>query len=286
MSSPTPCVPTSCCSTPTTVSVPGSTGASGITTASSFVLPAIGATVAITVGDSSWIKQGKNLFISDGSKLANFVVTGVNSATSITARFLGLVGDSASGTFSDGAVVSPGFGNQTVAWDLDAMAALTDNSTGSAGNTIAAGVGISYLKFPHTFIGGTAAVEPVTAFTVGYKFKILSWVFVTEVLLVGAAGSRVANMEINSTDVGIVPSTVTIPIANAAVGTVTAGLAVSGANTGTNTDTFSIEIQNGGTQFTAGSGTFIVTVQNMDTADAIASLASKINTLRTALRHQ
>lgn len=233
------------------------------------------------------MKAGKNVYISDGAKFANFIVISVDSATAITGRFLGLVGDSASGTMASGALVMPGLGNYTVPYDLDGMASITDNSTGSATSTIAAGVGIEYLKFPHTFIGGTSAVEPVTNFTVGFKFKILSWVFVTEVLLVGAAGSRVANMEINSTDVGTVPSTVTIPIANAAVGTVTAGSAVSGTNTtGTATDTFSIEIQSGGTQFTAGSGTFIVTVQNMDTADAIASLAAKINTLRTALRHQ
>lgn len=162
--------------------------------------------------------------------------------------------------------------------DLTA-ADLTDSTTGSASTTLAAGVGLHRLSFAHTFIGGTDAVEPVTNLTLGYKFKILSWAFITDVLLAGAGGSRVANMEIGSTDVGTVVSTCTIPIANAAVGTVTAGTAVSGANTGSSSATFSIEIAASGTEFTAGKGQFSILVQNMDTADALASLAAQTDAL-------
>jgi hypothetical protein len=91
-------------------------------------------------------------------------------------------------------------------------------------------------------------------------------------------------MEINTTDVGTVVSTVTIPIANAAVGTVTAGTAVSGTPiSGNATDTFSVEIQAGGTQFTAGEGTFIILVQNIDDANAAASLAAHVDALITSL---
>src|SRR5262245_42305017 len=56
-----------------------------------------------------------------------------------------------------------------------AQSALTDSTTGTAGTTLAAGVGVYTLQFQHTFIGGTSAVEPVTNYTVGHKFKILSW---------------------------------------------------------------------------------------------------------------
>lgn len=157
--------------------------------------------------------------------------------------------------------------------------ALTDSSTGSAGNTIAAGAGVQTIQFAHTFIGGTSAVEPVTNYTPGFKFKILKWAAVSDVLLVGAGGSRVANMEIGSVDVGTTPSTITLIEANAAVGTVTAGTTVTGANTGTASDTISIEIATGGTAFSAGKVNFIITLQNMDTADAVASLSAKINTL-------
>lgn len=276
-----PCVP--CCDTPQTTNVPGVAGASAITvTGASFVVPAVGLAVAITVGDSSFLQIGGNLFIGG----ANFRISAINGSTSISAKYVKLPTDTVTtgATVPAGTIVSQGLGTYQVPETLAAVTSLTDNSTGAATSTIAAGVGVQQLKFPHTWIGGTAAVEPVTNFTVGYKFKILSWVFVTEVLLVGAAGSRVANMEINTTDVGTIPSTITVPIANATVGTVTAGTAVAGANTGGATDTVSIEIQNGGTAFTAGSGTFIITVQNMDTADAVASLASKENSVLGALR--
>lgn len=159
--------------------------------------------------------------------------------------------------------------------------AITDNTTGSAAATWAAGVGVMDISIPHTFIGGTSAVEPLTNWTPGFKFKVLSWDFVTEVALVGASGSRVANLEIGTTDVGTVVSTCTVPIANAAVGTVTAATAVAGANTGTAADTLSLEIASGGTAFSAGSGTFHVRIQNMDTADAMAKVAAQLNLLRT-----
>lgn len=156
-------------------------------------------------------------------------------------------------------------------------ATITDNTTGTAGSTLAAGAGYQTIEFAHTFIGGTSAVEPVTNYTPGFKFKIIKWAAVTDVLLVGSGGSRVANMEIGTVDVGTVVSTVTVVEANAAVGTVTAGTTVTGANTGTSTDTISIEIASGGTAFTAGKVNFVITLQNMDTADAIASLAAQSN---------
>ena len=146
----------------------------------------------------------------------------------------------------------------------------------------ATGVGMSVLEFPHTFIGGTSAVEPVTAYTIGYKFRIVSWCWVNEVLLVGAGGSRVANMLIGATPVGG-PSFITIDVAAPAVGARVNGTAIAAANTGSAVDTFSIQIADGGTAFTAGSGTFLVLVQNMDIADAVASLAQHINDLITAL---
>jgi len=227
---------------------------------------------------------GQKLIISDpnGTDWGTFEVLTIPNSVSVTLEWLDYTGDVAGLTpLASGSQVSAS-GTQPVL-SAPLPTAFTDNSTGSPSNTIAAGVGVQTIEIPHTFIGGTAAVESVTGYVMPYKFKILSWVFVTEVLLVGAAGSRVANLEINSTDVGTVPSTVTIPIANAAVGTVTAGTAVAGANTGAAGDSISLEIANGGTQFTAGSGTFIITVANMDTSDAIASLAAHIDDLIAAL---
>ena len=200
------------------------------------------------------------------------------------------------------ASVQPASANQTLVTDSttgdvsDAIAAavtnpdtITDNTTGAASTTLAAGAGVTTLTFPYSMLAGTGAAEVVTNYVLGYKFKILSWSFVTAVAGVGAAASRVFNMEIVGTDVGTVPSTITlIEAGTATVGSLTAGTAVSGANTGSAAEAFSIEVANGGTQFTAGSGYFLVRVQNMDTADAVASLTAqhaKHNLAVTALKN-
>lgn len=264
---------------------PGTNGVNAYTvTTDAITLPASPGPVTLpaTFATTAWMAVGQVIFISDGTNWAHFQVLTLPSTTSATLEWLDYENDAVATTvIATAAKVSPSGTQPPLSAALPT--AITDNSTGTASNTIAATAGVQQLFFPHTFIGGTSAVEPVTTYVMPYKFKILSWVFVTEVLLVGAAGSRVANMEIDATDVGTVPSTVTIPIANAAVGTVTAGTAVAGANTGNAGQSFSIEIAAGGTQFTAGSGTFVVTVQNMDTADAVASLADHVNDLITAL---
>ena len=95
-------------------------------------------------------------------------------------------------------------------------------------------------------------------------------------LLVGASGSRVFNLEIGTTDV--TGGVLTVPIANAAVGVVTAPTAITALNTGTASDTISIELQNGGTAFSAGKINIILTIQNMDTADAFSTLVAKMKT--------
>ena len=158
-------------------------------------------------------------------------------------------------------------------------AVITDNSTGAEASAIAAGVGVYELAFKATLpVGGTTAVDQVTAFTPGHKFKILAWSYVEDVPTTGTNSSRVYNMEIGTTDVGTVASTVTITTASAAAGRVIAGTAVSGANTGTSTDTISIEVAASGTTHVSGSGTFVIRIQNMDTADAFASILAKLKT--------
>lgn len=158
-------------------------------------------------------------------------------------------------------------------------AVITDNGTGAEASAIAAGVGVYELAFKATLpVGGTTAVDQVTAFTPGHKFKILAWSYVEDVPTTGTNSSRVYNMEIGTTDVGTVASTVTITTASAAAGRVIAGTAVSGANTGTSTDTISIEVAASGTTHVSGSGTFVIRIQNMDTADAFASILAKLKT--------
>lgn len=286
-----------CCDTPTTTQVPGPAGADGAAGAAGTAgvnaytavaagvgnTPARGASASIPVASSIWMGVGQIIFVETSGY---YEVTSKADSTHFTGTYLDIVANTESGNaITVGSVVSPGGPPIEFAVALPAAvdySALT--TAGAVSNlAVATGAGIQTIEFPHTFIGGTAAVEPVTNYTPGYKFRIVSWAFVTEVLLVGAIGSRVANMEINTTDVGTVPSTITIPIANAAVGTVTAGTAVAGANTGSATDTISIEIAAGGTQFTAGSGTFLITIQNMDTADALASISDHVNDIIASL---
>lgn len=152
-------------------------------------------------------------------------------------------------------------------------APVTDSTGGAAQAAAAAGVGIYNLTIPHVIPAGTSVGEVITAITIGHKFKILGWSFVTTVAGAGAGASRVYNMEIGTTDVGTVPSTCTLTEASTSdVGELTAGTAVSGANTGAANATFSIELATGGTAFTAGSGYFVVQIQNMDVADAFAGI--------------
>ncbi len=232
------------------------------------------------------------MIVSDGTNQGTFSVDAVSNALSVNLIFLGYPSDSMPGTTiqkltgagTDGRV-SPSGERPALAVPLPTAVNYTALTTAGAVDNanIAAGVGRSQIFIPHTWIGGTAAVEPVTTLVIPYKFKLISWNFVTNVALVGAAGSRVANMEIGAVDVGTVPSTCTILIAATAVGTVTAGTAIAGAQTGNAGDNISIEIQNGGTQFTAGSGTFVIDIMNLDTADAIASLSDHVNDLIASL---
>jgi len=125
--------------------------------------------------------------------------------------------------------------------------------------------GVYTLSVPWTFVTSTSAIDVFTAQVLGHAFRILAWEWHDGgTALVGSSGSRVANMEIGTTDVGTVASTVTIIQSGTATGRRIAGTAVSGANTGTATDTFSIEIASGGTDITAGNGVFTVTIQNLD----------------------
>lgn len=155
-------------------------------------------------------------------------------------------------------------------------APLTDSSGGTASGTVAAAASDYTLAIPCNLIGAVAAFDVITARVLGHRFQIMDWSFTTDVLGVGSSASRVFNMEIGTTDVGTTPSTCTVTEASTNTrGKQTAGTTVTGAATGTSTDTFSIECANSGTAFTAGSGTFHVRIRNLDLADALASIIAR-----------
>lgn len=162
--------------------------------------------------------------------------------------------------------------------------ALTDSTGGSVANaTLAATAGITVIPI-HLNLASmtTSAADLVTAYTPGFKFKILAVDFVTTTLGTGSGASQTINLEIGTTNVtcGVVNPTLA---STATLGEITAGTSVTAANTGTASDTISVEVAASGTVFTAGEGTLLIRIQNMDVQDNAAKTAELVNELRAAL---
>jgi hypothetical protein len=113
---------------------------------------------------------------------------------------------------------------------------------------------------------GTSAADMVTDYICGHAFKLLALDFVTSIAGTGTSASQIFNLAIGATDVTAGTCTVTLA-STSAVGELTAGATVTAANTGSATDTLSIEMAASGTAFTAGAGTFLITIQNTDLSD-------------------
>jgi len=288
------------CPTPTVVAVPGSPGEPGapgtdgtngvnaftVLSADLLIPVAPGPVVAATsVAVSSWMAIDQIIFISDGTNWGHFKVLTIPGSQTVTLEWLNYPGDSAAGSTIS---IVPGPAIVSPAGVLSALAAplptaLTDNSTGTASNTIAAGVGVFTLALAFDLATLTAAAsELLTNYVPGYAFKILAVDFVVTKVGAGAGASMTINLEIGAVNVtgGVVNPTLgnTTP-----QGALVAGTAVTAANVGTATDTLSVEVAAGGTIFTAGTGCLLIKIQNMDSANAIASLADHVNDLITSL---
>lgn len=96
---------------PTVVDVVGSSGANGFTTiTSNFIVPAAGANVTVSVGNSLLLPVGLKVVLVG---VAHFQVAQIFSPTSVSLTFLNYPGDVAAGsTISLGAVVAPSDGAQ------------------------------------------------------------------------------------------------------------------------------------------------------------------------------
>lgn len=165
-----------------------------------------------------------------------------------------------------------------------AQTALTDSTGGSVADaTLASTAGISTLSIPIQLASmTTSAADLVTNLTLGYKFKILAASFTTTTIGVGSSASQVINLEINSTNV--TGGVVTITEASTdTLGEASAGTSITAANTGSASDTISIEVAASGTVFSAGAGVLFIRVQNMDVQDNAAKTAELVNALRSAL---
>lgn len=274
------------CATPETINTPGTSGTNGknayTTTTANLVVPADTTTpVSGTFADTSWMVAGQTIIIGNATNHGTFTVNGVPaSATSASLLWQNANGDAAAGaTIASGSAVSP-MGKTP---KLSGVTALTDNSTGTVGSTIAAGVGVFTLAIPIQLVAmTTAAADLATNYTPGFRFKVLAISFVTTTLGTGAGASQILNFEIGSTNLtgGVLTLTLatTTPLGNRIDAT-----AITANNIGTAADTLSLEVAAGGTVFTAGAGIILVQVQNLDAADAFASIADKLNDVIDAL---
>lgn len=166
------------------------------------------------------------------------------------------------------------------------QAALTDSTGGdTSAVALAAGVGVQTITIPLTSLAtglGTSAMDLLTSYTPGYKFKLLGLSWVTTIAGTGTNASQVFNLAIGST--ATTGGVLTVALADTStVGTVKAATAITAANTGTASDTISLKMAASGTVFTAGAGYFVIKIQNMDSADAAARQAKLTNALRTSL---
>lgn len=290
MPAPSPCCnpgdPETVTLVPGTQGEPGTDGADGtdgvnaftVTTAD-FTVPAIGNSVIVLVADSTWATFGQNVFVQGAGY---FQVTGKPSSTALTLTYLNYAGNASTGNnIVTGAQISPAGTQPSVVADLPDP--VTDNTTGTSSTTMAAGAGCQTLAFAIQLDAlTTAAADLLTNYVLGYAFKILSISFATTTIGAGAAASQVLNLEIGTTNVtgGILTIT---EAGTDTLGEVTPGTAITGGNTGTATDTLSIEVSAGGTEFTAGSGNILIKIQNMDSANALSTLANTSNDLIAAL---
>lgn len=150
--------------------------------------------------------------------------------------------------------------------------AFTDNTTGTAGTTLAAGVGVYQFVLPIN-LASVANGDVLTNVVFGHKFKVLKETFAVTVPVTTGSKAATLNSEIGTTNV--TGSAVALTSANCTpLGALVAGGAITAANTGSATDTFSVEAASV-TAFAEGAGVYIAEIQNMDTADAFASLAAR-----------
>lgn len=161
--------------------------------------------------------------------------------------------------------------------NINSTTSLTDSTGGTAGNTLAAGVGEYVLAIHVTLAQITGAGDVLTNHVIGHKFKINSMDAVVDKVVTTAAKLATLNMEIGTTNV--TGGEVALTSANCTpLGARVAGSAVTAANTGSSTDTFSIEAASV-TAFAEGEVILLISITNMDTSDAIASIAAKLNPL-------
>jgi hypothetical protein len=161
------------------------------------------------------------------------------------------------------------------------QAAITDSTTGTAGATATAGTGVQTISIPLDLSSlANGNVNP-TAYTLGYKFKILSATFAVNKPATTGAKASTLTLKIGST--AVTGFSIALTSANCTpTGNLVPSSAITAANTGTASDTITL-VAGSTTAFVEGTGELLLTVQNMDTADAHASELRMLNEIRGTL---
>jgi hypothetical protein len=275
--------------------LPGTDGVDGIdaftTTTADITIPAAAGNVTTpavqTFVSTLWMGIGQKIFISDGTQFGTFEVLTLPSGTSATLEWLEYAGESGFATLviDSGATVSPSGTQPALATPLPT--AITDNSTGTASNTIATLVNQRFvvMSFPILLTSLDTPADLVTDFVLPFKGAIISWQFIDEVVATsGGTADAAVQLELGSTLV--TGSSTTLTQADfAAIGQRKAGGIITAANTFNANAIFSIVCTSSAVNFTAGKINAYVTFSVREDAlnDAIASLADHVNDLITSL---
>lgn len=148
---------------------------------------------------------------------------------------------------------------------------LIDLSTGVPGRVFAPGVGVTTVAL-FVNLADIAAADLLTGYTPGYRFALLGVAAAVE--KPASTAAKAATLTPKISGVAVTGGVLALTSANMTPqGAVLNGTAVTGANVGSATSTISIT-GSAVTAFVEGSAWIMLKVQNLDTADAIASLAS------------
>lgn len=244
-------------------------------------LPAVAGPVVVDpeFTDASWVAVGQTLFISDETNMGTFTVDSV-VGNIVGLTWIDAAGDSAGGAvIAIGGKVSPSGPTWTPSAALPVV--FTDNSTGAATDVIAAGAGAYTIAFWIDLATVTAA-DIITSYVLGHKFKLLKHSFIVHSAVTTVAKAATISLTINGAAVtgGVLDLTSANCTPKGVV--VDSTSAITAANTGGAAATLSWTAS-AVTAFVEGDGWLVLEIQNMDTADAIASLADHIDDLIASL---
>jgi len=165
-----------------------------------------------------------------------------------------------------------------------AITDFTDSTSGdSTTTTLAEGVGQGIWTHQIS-LADVADGDVLTTFTPGFHGQIDALDFVVGVPVTTAAKASTLNMEIGTTN--LTGGTVALTSANCTPqGAEVAGAAVTAANVFTATDTLSVEASST-TAFAEGDGMLVITYTNLDTADAVSGLNTRVAELTAVLENK